>query len=194
MRILNHYKKGRAGKYFLILSAFIAVSIISTSCICPLFSFLENFTGLDVKTGNEVELELVIDELIYPGSKVLIQVTGDIERIMELVSQYGVAFSQDELDVMDNLPEEMRKQEISAIIYSTLDKKPEVQDHYNSLGQKDWDIQEFNSMGPEPGSENTILLFASKEERRQALLMTGTENNTFIIFFDFDWEVFEKGE
>lgn len=190
MMTLNLYKKSKI--IILAVFTFIIISISSISCICPLFSFLENLTGLEVKTGGEIEQEIIIDELIYPGSKVLIQVTGDIERILELVGQYGITFSQEELTVLDNLPEEMREQEISATIYSTLDKSPDVQDYYNSLGQEEWDIQEFinGGQGQDPGS--TVLLLASKEERKQAFLLTGTDNNTFIIFIDFDWEILER--
>jgi hypothetical protein len=33
-----------------------------------------------------------------------------------------------------------------------------------------------------------------KGERRQVLMVTGSENNSFIIFIDFDWDVFEDGQ
>ena len=189
MKKLKFNKK--APKIILALITFIIVLIISTSCICPLFSFLENLTGLEVKTGNEIKPEPAIEELIYPGSKALIQVTGDIERILELAGQYGIILSQEELAAFDNLPEEMREQEVNATIYSTLDKKPDVLDYYNSLGQKGWNMQEFNNEGQGQDPGGAVLLLAAKGERQQVFLLAGTGNNTFIIFIDFDWEVLE---
>ncbi len=173
----------------LVLIVFISVLVISTSCACPLFSFLENLTGLEVKAGDEIKQESIIDELIYPGSKALIQLTGDIERILEIAGQYGIAFSQEELGVLDNLPEELRKQEVSATIYSTLDNGPDVLDHYNSLSQKGWNMQEYSNDGQGQDSGGPVLLHAAKDERQQALLLAGTGNNTLIIFIDFDWEI-----
>ena len=61
-----------------------------------------------MRTGNDIN-----EELVYPNSVVLVQLTGDIEKILALIEKYGVAFSKQELTVFDELPQEIREQEIS---------------------------------------------------------------------------------
>lgn len=192
MNKLSPHRNGKAGKTTLVFFTFVIIAVISTSCVCPLFPFIENLTGLKVRAGNEVDEERVIDELIYPASKVLVQVTGDVDRIMEFAGQYGAVFSREEVAVLDSLPEEIKEQEISATIYSTLDEMPDVRDYYDSLGQKNWDMQGFNSGDQDQGPGNTALMLAVKEERQQAFLLAGTGNSTFIIFFDFNWDIIEN--
>ncbi len=186
---------GRRRKLLYIISAcivFIMISMLSISCICPLFSLLERFTGLEISTGNNIDTSLITDELIYPGSVVMVQVSGEIERVLELVGDYGVALSKDELAALSQLPDKITKQDISVTAYSTADDRGKVLDYYDSLTRKGWTVNDFGDAGGNLQESNILL--AEKKERRQALLMTETESNTFIIFIDFDWKVFENDE
>jgi hypothetical protein len=38
------------------------------------------------------------------------------------------------------------------------------------------------------------MFLASKEDEQQAFMLVGTQNNTFIVFIDFDWEVLSEIE
>ena len=115
---------------------FLAITVISTSCVCPLFSLFERFTALEVRIGKNIDQDLVASELVYPDSKALAQVDGDIERILELASQYSAALSEKEFAVLDELPQEIKEQELSVTIYSTADDKIEVLDYYDSFNNK----------------------------------------------------------
>ncbi|MFZ3106216.1 MAG: hypothetical protein WA105_02405, partial [Candidatus Hydromicrobium sp.] len=73
----NHLKL----KLFLIMVfLFLAITVISTSCVCPLFSLLGKFTGIEVRIVKNINQDLVASELIYPDSMALVQVDGNIER------------------------------------------------------------------------------------------------------------------
>jgi len=178
--------------FLIVVFLFLAITVISTSCVCPLFSILERFTGLKVKTGKSIDQGFVIDELIYPDSMALAQVDGDIERILELIDQYGAALSEEQLSVLDELPQEIKEQEVSATVYSTADNKIEVLDYYNSFDKRIWDIQEMqNGEQIDDGGKPTMLL-ASRENEQKAFMLIGTQKNTFIIFIDFDWEALSE--
>jgi len=187
--------KCRQKKLLYIISAatvFIVVSMLSISCMCPLFSLLERFTGLEISTGGNIDTSLIADELIYPDSVVVVQVSGDIERVLELIGEYGIALSKDEMEVLSQLPDQITKQDISATVYSTADDRNEVIDYYNSLTQQGWEINDFGDAGGNLKGKSMII--AEKKERKQALMIAGTENNSFIIFVDFDWGIFESNE
>lgn len=166
--------------------------LLITGCVCPLFSMLERFTGLKISTGNNIDDDVIEDDLIYPGSLALVQVNGEIDRILELIGQYGVVLSGDELKVLEQLPESIKEQEVGVTAYSTPDKKTDVVDYYISLESRGWKISDFGDAGGNLQGSN--MLIAEKGDRRQALMAAGTENNSFIIFVDFDWEVLEKGD
>ena len=174
---------------------FLVLAVISTGCICPLFSLIERLTGFEIKTGKEIDESLVVEELIYPGSMVLAQVEGDMNRIMELIKRYGVSLSEEDLSVLENLPDDIKEQEFGATIYSTADNEMKVLEYYDSLRSKGWEIEELQAKGEAAGSEGqgTILL-ASRGEDEQAFMLAGTQNNTFIIFIDFDLEVLSELE
>ena len=165
------------------------ITFISISCACPLFSYIEKVTGFDIKTGKEIDQSLVDEELIYPGSMVLVQVEGNINEILDLIDKYGASLSEADLSILENLPQDIKDEEFTTTIYSTPDNETEVLDYYDSLYSKGWlilkleDIAESNNEG-----QGTILL-ASKEEHKQAFVLAETRNNTFIIFLDIDLEV-----
>jgi len=185
----NHLKL----KLFLIMVfLFLAITVISTSCVFSPFSLLGKFTGIEVKTGNNIDQDLVASELAYPDSTVLAQIDGDIERILELIDQYGAALSEEQLSVLDELPQEIKEQEVSATVYSTADNKIEVLDYYDSFDNKRWDIQKLQSEEQVENTGQPTMLVASKEDEQQMFMLIGTQNNTFIIFIGFDWEVLSE--
>jgi hypothetical protein len=167
----------------------LTITFISTSCVCPLFSYIERVTGFEIKTGKEIDRSLVDEELIYPGSMILVQVEGNINEILDLIDKYGASLSEEDLSILENLPRDIKDQEFTTTIFSTPDNETEVLDYYDSLYSKGWlilkleDIAESNNEG-----QGTILL-ASKEEQKQAFALAETRNNTFIIFLDIDLEV-----
>ena len=176
----------------LALAIFFTFLFVATGCVCPLFSMLERFTGLQISTGNNIDTDAIEDDLIYPGSLALVQIKGDIDRILELIGDYGVALSGDELEVLEQLPDSIKGQEIGATIYSTADDKTDVTDYYISLKNRGWEINDFGDAGG--NLEGGNMLVAGKEERKQALMIAGTENNSFIIFIDFDWDMLDMEE
>ncbi|MFC2159607.1 hypothetical protein ACFLQS_02690 [Actinomycetota bacterium] len=176
----------------LVLVVLLTFLFLSTGCVCPLFSMLERFTGLKISTGENIDTDKIVDDLIYPDSVALVQINGDIDRILELMGEYGVALTRDEVQVLEQLPENIKEQEIGATVYSTADGKMVVVDYYIFLKNRGWEINDFGDAG---GSlKGNSILIANKGERKQALMITGSENNSFIIFIDIDWDVFENGE
>lgn len=180
--------------FLVVVFLFSVVTIISTGCVCPLFSLIERLTGLEVRTGNNIDQDLVAEELIYPDSTVLLQTEGNINRILELAGRYGAVFSEKDLLVLDELPQGLREQEVGATIYSTADNKIEVLDYYNSFDNRIWDIQEVQDGEQVDDGEKPTMLLASKENEQHAFMLVGTQNNTFIVFIDFDWEVLSEIE
>jgi len=178
----------------IIFFLFTAITIVATSCVCPLFSFFERLTGFEIKVGENIDQSLVANELIYPDSVALVQVDGDIERIVELIGQYGVNLSEEELAIFDELPQEIKDQEISATVYSTADDGARVLDYYYSLNDKGWVIQELKNGQQIENSVQPSMLIAFKGDIRQAFMLAETNNNTFIIFIDFDWEMISQLE
>jgi hypothetical protein len=180
--------------FWTFLLMLIVIAIVSTGCVCPLFSFFERMTGFEIKVGENIDQSLITDDLIYPDSVALVQVEGDIERIMELIGQYGVNLSEKELAILDELPQEVKEQQVKATVYSTADKVEKVMDYYNSLGDKGWDIQEMWSRQQTGDSGQQKILVAGKEDVRQAFILIEANTNTMIIFIDIDWEVFSNME
>ncbi|MCJ7473178.1 MAG: hypothetical protein MUP02_10325 [Actinobacteria bacterium] len=174
----------------LTLVIFITFLFLATGCVCPLFSMLERFTGLQISTGKNIDSSAIEDELIYPGSIALVQINGDIERILELIGDYGVSLSGDELEVLEQLPDSIKGQEVGVTVYSTPDDKTDVTGYYFSLGNRGWEINDFGDVGG--NLEGNSMLAAEKNERKQALMIAGTENNSFIIFIDFDWDMLDN--
>jgi len=168
----------------------LASALVFSGCVCPLFSLFERSTGLNIKAGENIDESSIVDELVYPGSVVLVQVIGDIERILELVTTYGVSFSEEERQALEGLLESIIGQEVGVIVYSTPDSRTMVLSYYENLTQKGWHIEAFS--GAEGGVQESDIIMAIRGEERQALVVSGTENNSFIIFIDFDWEVFEE--
>lgn len=186
-------KRSRSNIKLLIIIGLALISVLVFSgCVCPLFSLFERATGLEIKAGDNIDESSIVDELIYPGSIPLVQVDGDIDRILELVATYGVSFSDEERQALEDLPESITEQEVGAIVYSTPDDRGTVLSYYERLTQRGWKIDAFSSPG-ESAQESDIVM-AVKEDRRQALMVTGSERNSFIIFIDFDWDVFEEEE
>jgi hypothetical protein len=173
---------------------FLAIPVISTGCMCPLFTLVERLTGFEIKTGKDIDESRVVEELIYPGSMVLVQFDGDINRIKELISRYGVNLYEEELSALNELPQEVKEQEVNATIYSTADDKMEVLDYYDSLDNKGWGIRELQDGGKAESKGKPTALIASSDEKQQAFMLVGTRNNTFIIFIDFDWEALSEME
>ncbi len=154
-----------------------------------MFSVLERFTGLKISTGKNIDMSVIEDELIYPDSIALVQLSGDIDRILELIGEYGVVLSEDEMETLERLPETIKEQEVGATAYSTADEKSDVVGYYNSLTNMGWEINDFGDAG---GSlEGSSMFIAKKGDREQAFMVAGTENNSFIIFIDFDWNILE---
>ena len=180
--------------FLVVVFLFSVVTIISSGCVCPLFSLIERLTGLEVRTGNNIDQDLVAEELVYPDSTVLLQTEGNISRILELAGRYGAVLSEKDLSVLDELPQGLREQEVGATIYSTADNKTEVLDYYNSFNKGIWDIQEMQNEEQIDNGEKPTMLLASKEDEQQAFILIGTPNNTFIVFIDFDWEVLSEIE
>jgi len=176
----------------LTLVIFLTFLFVATGCTCPLFSMLERFTGLEISTGKNIDSSMITDDLIYPGSIALVQVKGDIERILELIGDYGVVLSEDETRVLEQLPESIKEQKIGATVYSTADNKTDVTGYYISLKNRGWEINDFGNAGG--NLEGGSMLVAEKEERKQALMIAGTERNSFIIFIDFDWDMLDMEE
>jgi len=176
----------------LLLTVFVlflmAVVLIGSSCTCPIFSLIERLTGVEVKVGDNIDESLIEDGLIYPDSKVLLQVEGDIETVMEIAGRYGAIISEKDIKVLDELPQEVMEQEIGATIYSTADKKEEVMDYYNSFDNKEFDIKELKSEEQVEDKNRPAVMIASDGNEPQAFVLVGAENGTFIMFLGFDWE------
>jgi hypothetical protein len=171
---------------------FLTVSIILSGCTCPLYSLLGKFTGIHIKAGKDIDESVIDSELIYPGSVLLMQAEGDIETIFNTVSKYGAVISEKELNALEQLPDEIREQEISATIYSTADSEPEVLEYYNSFGNGRWEIMQMQGEQQSSDGSRQTMLIASDGERKQAFALVGTENNTFIIFVGFDFEALSE--
>ena len=169
----------------------LAFLFLSTGCVCPLFSMLERFTGLNISTGKNIDAGAIEDDLIYPGSLALVQVNGEIDRVLELIGQYGVVLSEDELNALDQLPEKIKDQEVGVTVYSTPDEKTDVVDYYVSLESRGWTLNDFGDAGGSLQGSNVLI--AQKGEAKQALMIAGTGSSSFIIFMDFDWEMLENG-
>ncbi len=182
----------KAKLFLIVVFLFLAITVISTSCVCPLFSLLGRFTGIEVKTGKNIDQGLVASELVYPDSTALAQADGDIERILELIDQYGAALSEEDLTILDELPQEIKEQEVSATVYSTADNKVEVLDYYDSFDNKRWDIQKLQSEEQVDNGRQPTVLFASSKDEQQMFMLIGTQNNTFIVFIGFDWEALSE--
>ena len=174
----------------LALVIIITFLFLATGCVCPLFSMLERFTGMKISTGKNIDSSAIEDDLIYPGSLALVQINGDISRILELIGDYGVALSEDELEVLEQLPDSIKEQEVGATVYSTPDDKTDVTGYYFSLVNRGWKINDFGDVGE--NLEGNNMLVAEKNERKQALMISGTENNSFIIFIDFEWDMLDN--
>jgi len=180
-------------KMFLIMFLLLIMTAVVTSgCVCPLFSFFERLTGFEIKVGENIDESLLADELIYPDSAALVQVEGNIEKIVELIGQYGVNLSEKELGVLNELPQEIKEQEVKATVYSTADKVIKVLDYYKALSDKGWDIQEPGSGQQAGDSGQQNMLLAAKDDVRQAFMLVENNTNTMIIFIDFDWEMFSN--
>lgn len=180
----NHLK---LKKFLIIVFLFLAITVISTSCAGSPFSLFKRFTTLEIRIGKNIDQGLVASELIYPDSMALVQVDGSIERILELAKQYSAALSEKEFAVLDELPQEIREQELSATIYSTADNKIEVLDYYNSSDNRIWDIQEMQNGEQVDNGGQLTMLFASREGEQKMFMLIGTQKNTFIVFIGFDW-------
>src|SRR4030043_2383933 len=111
---------------FIIIFLLLIITFIGTSCACPLFSYIERVTGFDIKTGKEIDQSLVDEELIYPDSMVLVQVGGNINEILDLIDKYGASFSEADLSILENLPQDIKDEEFTTTIYSTPDNETEV--------------------------------------------------------------------
>ena len=109
-----------------------------------------------------------------------------------MIDQYGAALSEEQLSVLDELPQKIKEQEVSATVYSTADNKIEVLDYYDSFDNKRWDIQKLQNGEQIDNGEQPTVLFASREDEQQMFMLIGTQNNTFIIFIGFDWEALSK--
>ncbi len=165
------------------------ITFISTSCACPLFSYIERVTGFDIKTGKEIDQSLVDEELIYPGSVILVQVEGNINEMLDLIDRYGVSLSEADLSILENLPQNIKDEEFTTTIYSTPDNETEVLDYYDSLYSKGWLILKLEDIAESKNVGQGTILLASKEDYEQAFVLAETRNNTFIIFIDIDLEV-----
>jgi len=182
----------RSTKSKLLLTAIfllLIITFISTSCACPLFSYIERITGFEIKTGKEIDQSLVNDELIYPDSTVLVQVEGNIKEILDLIEKYGASLSDADLSILDNLPQDIKDEEFTTTIYSTPDNETEVLDYYDSLYSKGWLILKLEDIAESENEGQGTILLASKEEYEQAFVLAETSNNTFIIFIDIDLQV-----
>jgi hypothetical protein len=165
------------------------LTFISTSCACPLFSYIERVTGFDIKTGKEIDQSLVNEELIYPGSMVLVQVEGNINEILDLIDKYSASLSEEALSILENLPQDIKDEEFTTTIYSTPNNEAEVLDYYDSLYSKGWLILKLEDIAERENEGQGTIFLASKEENEQAFVLAEARNNTFIIFLDIDLEV-----
>lgn len=180
-------------KMFLIMFLLlIMTAVVTAGCVCPLFSFFERLTGFEIKVGENIDESLLADELIYPDSAALVQVEGNIDKIVELIGQYGVNLSEKELGVLNELPQEIKEQEVKATVYSTADKVIKVLDYYKALSDKGWDIQEPGSGQQAGDSGQQNMLLAAKDDVRQAFMLVENNTSTIIIFIDLDWEMFSN--
>ena len=174
---------------FTAIFLFMIITVISTSCVCPLFSYIERITGFEIKTGKEIDQSLVNEDLIYPGSMVLVQVEGNMNEIMDLIDKYGASLSEKDLSILENLPEDIKNEEFTTTIYSTPDNKTQVLDFYETLHSKGWLILEIQDIAEGGNDGQGTILLASKGTDEQAFVLAETRNNTFIIFLDIDLEV-----
>jgi hypothetical protein len=154
-----------------------------------LFSYIERVTGFDIKTGKEIDQSLVNEELIYPGSMVLVQVEGNINEILDLIDKYSASLSEEALSILENLPQDIKDEEFTTTIYSTPNNEAEVLDYYDSLYSKGWLILKLEDIAERENEGQGTIFLASKEENEQAFVLAEARNNTFIIFLDIDLEV-----
>jgi hypothetical protein len=183
----------------LLTAVFLLAAVVTISgCACPLFSAVERITGIQVKAGENIDESFVEGELVYTDSVALFQATGDINSIIELGSRYGVALSEKDMRVLDELPPDIKEnvinQEIVATVYSTADDKTEVLDFFDSIGGK-WDIHKIEDQGQAADGKQPVIVVASGENELHTLILAGTDNNTFLIFMNIDMAaLMEKGK
>ncbi|MDD5622619.1 MAG: hypothetical protein PHQ09_05645 [Actinomycetota bacterium] len=173
---------------FTAIFLFMIITVISTSCVCPLFSYIERITGFEIKIGKEIDQSLVNEDLIYPGSMVLVQVEGNMNEIMDLIDKYGASLSEKDFSILENLPGDIKNEEFTTTIYSTPDNKTQVLDFYGTLHSKGWLILEIQDIAEGGNDGQGTILLASKGTDEQAFVLAETRNNTFIIFLDIDLE------
>jgi len=171
----------------------ILIIIFNTGCVCPLFSFVERVTGLKINAGKDIDSSFIAsDELIYPGSVALIQLSGDIDSVLEGIAGYGVILSGDEMEILRKLPDKIKQEDMGLIAYSTADKKDKVFRYYDYLQNKGWNISDFSYS--QEGLGEASLILAEKDGIKQVLMIAGTDTNSFIIFIDFNWDYYIKSE
>jgi len=175
-------------KLIIIISLVLVSALVFSGCACPIFSMLEKSTGLRFEIGDNIDESVVADELIYPGSTALVQAYGNVEKVIDLVSKYGVSFSDEEMQALESLPEEVAGQEIGALVYSAPDGRQEVLSYYEGLTGNGWDIESLGTPGSD--MQDSAIIIAAKGDRQQALMITGSDNSAFILFIDIDWDIF----
>lgn len=164
--------------------------VLLASCVCPVFSFIERKTGLEVSTGDQSDTGFIEDELIYPGSRMLVEVTGDVDEIISAAGEIGLNVSQKEQILLGSLPDDVKKEEITAVIYYTSDSKKDVRYYYLSLEDKGWTASSYESGD---STSSSTLFFMFKGDREQPVLINSSGNRRFIIFIDYDWDSLEEG-
>lgn len=180
------YKKNKLVKFVPVIFSILLLSVLLTSCVCPIFSFIEKRTGVDVATGEDIDTGFIGVDLKYPGSVLLMEVTGDVEKIVNTASNFGVSIGQEEAAVIASLPQEVREEEVTAVIYYTGDSMEDIWSYYSNLEEKGWSTSSYQS-GSVTGGDS-VAFFMFKDDIKQPVLINSAGDRRFIIFIDYDWD------
>jgi len=160
--------------------------VLLTSCVCPLFSYLEKKTGVEVSTAGSADTGFLDSGLIYPGSTLGLELEGKIEDIIGAATDFGIQVTDQEMLLIGAATEDIKEEEISALIYYSSDDLSKIDSYYSSLEEKGWTVSTYQS-GAQPGS---VIYFFSRDSYNQPLLVNSAGGRVFLVFVDYDWDSF----
>jgi hypothetical protein len=172
----------------LLFSLVFVCLLLMTSCVCPLFSFIEKKTGVEVSTAASADTNFLDDELVYPGSSLGLEVTGKIEDIIDAALDFGIQVTEQEMMLVGAATEDIKEEEISALIYYSSDDFHEIDSYYSSLKEKGWAVTTYDSGSLQDQGQGSVIYFFSREDYEQPLLLNISGGRVFLVFIDYDWD------
>ncbi len=167
---------------------FLSISMILSSCTCPVYSLIGKLIGVKIRAGEDIDESVVENELIYPGSTLLMQAESDMGKIFDTISKYGADISEKELESLEQLPDEIKEQELIFTVYSTPDTKSKVLYYYSSFESDEWEIMQLQTGQQVNDESGQTILVASSTEDKQLFALSAGRDNTLIIFLEIDLE------